>query len=84
MATHVIIAFVPPYLQRSFPTHEALDAVYATVVGVSATVSAVLIGVICEVRAGAFPMATWVFSSDTLLHYIRPALERGAPVHPEL
>ena len=50
MATHVIIAFVPPYLQRSFPTHEALDAVYATVVGVSATVSAIIIGVICEVR----------------------------------
>ena len=55
MATHVIIAFVPPYLQRAFPTHEALDAVYATVVGVSATVSAVLIGVICEVRLRCFP-----------------------------
>ena len=59
MATHVIIAFVPPYLQRAFPTHEALDAVYATVVGVSATVSAVIFGVICEVRAGAFPRHPW-------------------------
>lgn len=55
MATHVIIAFVPPYLQRAFPAHEALDAVYATVVGVSATVSAVIFGVICEVCAGTFP-----------------------------
>ncbi|KAK9833442.1 hypothetical protein WJX81_005683 [Elliptochloris bilobata] len=50
MSTHVIIAFVPPYLQRAFPNHLALDSAYATAVGVSATASAVVIGIICERR----------------------------------
>ncbi len=49
MTGHVIIAFMPPYLQRAFSGFPMLDSVYATVVGVSAFASAVIIGVICEV-----------------------------------
>ncbi len=49
MAGNVIIGFMPPYLQRVFPTHAALDSAYATVVGIAAFASAVIIGVICEV-----------------------------------
>jgi hypothetical protein len=64
MSGHVIIAFLPPYLQRAFPTHTDLDATYATVVGVAATLSAVIIGVICEARprarAGQRQAAGWV------------------------
>ena len=53
MSGHVIISFLPPYLQRAFPTHTDLDATYATVVGVAATLSAVIIGIICEARPWA-------------------------------
>ena len=53
MTGHVIIAFMPPYLQRVFTNFPALDSVYATVVGVSAFASAVITGIICEVLSAS-------------------------------
>ncbi|CAL8464318.1 g3853 [Coccomyxa elongata] len=47
-AGHLVLAYMPPYFDALYPTQPTLDATFATVVGVFAFISSIIIGFICE------------------------------------
>ncbi|CAL5220605.1 g2646 [Coccomyxa viridis] len=47
-AGHLILGYMPPFQAILFPDKKALDATFATIVGVCAFASNVIIGAICE------------------------------------
>ncbi|KAK9904809.1 hypothetical protein WJX75_002922 [Coccomyxa subellipsoidea] len=47
-AGHLVLAYMPPYFDNLYPNQKTLDATFATVVGVFAFTSSVIIGIICE------------------------------------
>ncbi|CAK0783481.1 hypothetical protein CVIRNUC_006680 [Coccomyxa viridis] len=49
-AGHLVLGYMPPFQAIMFPKEAALDATFATIVGVFAFLSSVIIGAICEMQ----------------------------------